>query len=107
MTVHIKQYDSRYAIEATLSNESGAVDLTNTTIKFSMHSYSGSKVINRVAEIKDANNEVVWAILQGTDTAEAGMFKGEFTATFADGRKATFPSKDYVRINIQKGLGGE
>ena len=39
------------------------------------------------------------------DTANAGIFRGEFTVTFASGRIETFPNSTTIRIKIKDSVG--
>lgn len=104
MAITIKRNDTRDAIKATLSNESGPVDLTGATVRFLMSKGSTVKV-DRQAEIQDAVNGVVWMVFDQGDTDETGTFKAEFEVTFSDARIETFPNDSFILINIINDLG--
>jgi hypothetical protein len=104
MAITIKRNDTRDAIKATLSNESGPVDLTGATVRFLMSKGSTVKV-DRQAEIQDALNGIVWMVFDQGDTDETGTFKAEFEVTFSDARIETFPNDSFILINIINDLG--
>lgn len=104
MAITIKRNDTRDAIKATLSNESGPVDLTGATVRFLMSKGSTVKV-DRQAEIQDAVNGIVWMVFDQGDTDETGTFKAEFEVTFSDARIETFPNDSFILINIINDLG--
>lgn len=103
----IKQNDTKVNLKATLSNESGPVDLTGCTVRFLMLGYGKSELkINRETTlIQDAANGIVWFVFETGDTAEAGHYKAEFEVSFPDGRKETFPSNGFITIEIKSDLG--
>lgn len=104
MTITIKKNDTRDAIKATLSNESGPVNLTDATVRFLM-SKRGTIKVDRQAQIQDASAGIVWAIFETGDTDETGLFQAEFEVSFSDGRIGTFPSDGYILIQIINDLG--
>ncbi|WP_176222087.1 BppU family phage baseplate upper protein [Tuberibacillus sp. Marseille-P3662] len=106
MTFKIKQNDTKIALKAVLENESGAIDLTGATVRFLMSNYSRSEnIIDGLGDIKDAVNGEVWYVFSYDETDQAGIFKAEFEATFSDGRIETFPTEDYLTIEIIQDLG--
>lgn len=101
-----KRGDYRAAIKASLKDTSGQpVNLTNCTVKFVMADLRNRVKINRNAIIQDAINGVVWFIFEANEVDEAGMFRGEFEVTYADGRVETFPNEGYITIQINSDLG--
>jgi hypothetical protein len=104
MTVTLKRNDTKDNIKATLSNESGPVDLTGATVRFLMSRRNTLKV-DRQAIIQDAVNGIVWMVFEQGDTEEVGAFQAEFEVTFSDGRIETFPNNGYILIHIQNDLG--
>lgn len=104
MTVTIKRNDNKVNLKASFSNESGTVDLTGCTVRFIMSQGMNIK-IDREAIIHDAVNGEVWVVFEQEDTAEAGIYRGEFEVNFPDNRKETFPNKGYILINIESDLG--
>jgi hypothetical protein len=104
VTITIKRNDTRDAIKATLSNESGLVNLDGATVRFLM-SKRGVKKIDRQAQIQDATAGIVWAVFETGDTDETGLFQSEFEVTFSDGRIETFPNDGFILIDIINDLG--
>lgn len=104
MTVNLKQNDTKVNIKATLSSESGTVDLTDCTVRFLMSKRRVVK-IDREAQIQDAVNGIVWFVFEQPDTSESGTFQAEFEVTFPDARIETFPNAGYILVNIQSDLG--
>lgn len=98
--IYLKQNDTGVGIEATLENESGAIDLTDATVLFLM----GEHEIQ--AQITDPVNGVVLVPFQQTHTTSPGVYKSEFEVSFSDGRFETFPKRGYEFVNISKHLGG-
>lgn len=104
MTTTLKRGDTKSALKATLSNEVGVTNLTGCTVNFVM-AKRGSVKINRLAEIRDAGNGIVWFTFETGDTDITGVYEAEFKVEFSDGRKETFPSDSYILINIIDDLG--
>jgi hypothetical protein len=104
MTVILKRNDTKANLKATLSNESGPVDLTGCTIRFLMSKRRVIK-IDREAIIQDATNGVAWFVFEQGDTDTADTFQAEFKVTFPDDRIETFPNAGYISIYIQSDLG--
>jgi transcriptional/translational regulatory protein YebC/TACO1 len=100
----LKQNDTRGAIKATLSNESGPVDLTGATVRFLM-SKVGKLKVNKQAIIQDAINGSVLVVFERVDTDESGLYQGEFEVTYSDSSVETFPNDGYVLIEIKPDLG--
>jgi transcriptional/translational regulatory protein YebC/TACO1 len=104
MTITLKKNDTKDNIKATLSNESGPVDLTGATVRFLM-SRRGIVKVDRQAQIKDAAAGIVWMVFENGDTDETGLFQSEFEVTFPDARIETFPNDGFILINIINDLG--
>jgi hypothetical protein len=100
----IKRNDTKDNIKATLSNESGPVDLTGATVRFLM-SKRGIVKVDRQVQIQDAVNGIVWMVFDQGDTDESGSFQAEFEVTFSDARIETFPNDGFFLINIINDLG--
>jgi hypothetical protein len=95
-TVHftIGQNDRLPDLARTLKDADGvAVDLTTASaIKFHMRPYlGGTAVVNADATAVSLAAGQVKYVWGATDTATAGLFRGEFQATFA-GKTYTFPN---------------
>jgi hypothetical protein len=104
MTIYLKKNDTRDNIKATLSNESGPVDLTGASVRFLM-SKRGVNKVDRQVQIQDAANGIVWMVFEQGDTDEQGLFQAEFEVTFPDARIETFPNDGFILINIINDLG--
>lgn len=104
MTVTLKRNDTKVNLKATLSNESGLVDLTGCTVRFLMSKRKTIK-IDKPAIIQDAVNGIVWFVFEQGDTSEIGTYQAEFEVIFPDERVETFPNAGYILINIQSNLG--
>jgi transcriptional/translational regulatory protein YebC/TACO1 len=104
VTVTIKRNDTKDNIKATLSNESGPIDLTGATVRFLM-SQRGTVKVDRPAQIQDAVNGIVWMVFDQGDTDQSGSFQAEFEVTFSDARIETFPNDSFILINIINDLG--
>lgn len=104
MSITLKKNDTKDNIKATLSNESGPVDLTGATVRFLM-SRRGVLKVDRGAQVQDAANGIVWMVFEQGDTDEAGLFQAEFEVTFPDARIETFPNDSFILINIISDLG--
>lgn len=100
----LKRNDTRSAIKATLSNESGPVDLTGATVRFLM-SKIGKLKVNKQSIIQDALSGIVLVVFDNGDTNESGLFQGEFEITYSDSSVETFPNDGYVLIEIKPDLG--
>lgn len=98
--ITIKQNDNGIGIIATLSNKNGAVDLTNASVLFL---FDGHEL---TPTIEDAVTGKVVVVFESPHTAKPGTFAGEFEVTFADSRKETYPSNDYVKLKILRDIGG-
>lgn len=104
MEMRIKQGDTRHAVKAILKDASGnALDLTMATVRFVMATRFGEVLVDREATIQ--NGQVFFAFEAG-ETDKEGEMKAEFHVTYQDGRKETFPNDGYMKIEIQKRLGG-
>ena len=99
--ITIKQYDTGIGIKVTLTNEDGAVDLTDATVLFFM----GSNVIYPV--VTDADKGELLVVFERKHTAKTGRQRAEFRVTHSDNRVESFPSDSYLEVNIMQHLGGE
>jgi hypothetical protein len=103
----IKQYNTVPSLEATLVDHlNQPVNLTGASVKFSMRSLDNDNyIVDDPALISDAlTGKVVYQWGAG-DLNIHGAFIGEFTVTYSNGAKETFPNSDYIRINVVKSVG--
>lgn len=102
--ITLKRNDTKDNIKATLSNESGPVDLTGCTVRFLM-SKRGTVKVDKPAQIEDTVNGIVWVVFEQGDTDETGLYQAEFEVTNSDERIETFPNDSYILIEIKSDLG--
>lgn len=107
----LKQGDTKPLV-ATLKDVNGAIDLTSCTALFRMKSKTtgvGHAPISAACEILqglDGNGRIinkgklryVWA---AGETDLPGVYGIEFTVTFPDGKKRTFPNDRLVTLEIE------
>lgn len=97
----IKRGDTLPEFERTLTDASGAVDLSGASVAFRMASRdSGTTVVDRSATIVSASTGIVKYAWQAGDTATAGTYSAEFRVTFGDGRILTFPNVGTMSVEI-------
>jgi hypothetical protein len=103
-TFVIKRGNTSPAIERTLSDFAGPVNLLGATVRFRMANSEFVRVIDAEAEVTDAGAGRVVYEWQAEDTAEAGIYWGEFVATYADNTEETFPNAEYIKITVTKDI---
>lgn len=104
----IKQNDTRPALDATLTENASALDLTAASaIKFIMRQQGslGSAKINTAATFINKASGTVRYIWTAGNTDTVGTFNAEFEVTWSDGGVSTHPSDGYFVIDIQDDLG--
>jgi hypothetical protein len=104
MALVIKKGDTRTAIKATLKNPSGSpVNLTGSSVTFIMVK-SGAQLVNRSADIVDAQNGRVNFVFVAGETEVTGVVRAEFKVEYPDGSKETFPNSGYISITFEPAL---
>lgn len=104
-TFTIKRNDTSPAIQKSLVDFAGAVNLTGATVMFKMVDTENAPKVNSAAEIvAPATDGVVRYLWEEGDTDTAGIFFAEFTVTFADGTEGTFPNAEYIKITVTRDL---
>lgn len=112
-TVTLKRNDTAPALEATVTDENGPVDLTGATaVVFKMATATesgrtlvpGALVLTGTGSLVDAASGVVQYDWVPGDTATSGRFFGEFEVTLAGGKLRTFPTLGYISITITDDL---
>ena len=100
--VFLKVGDLLPALEATLQDANGAVNLTDATVRFVMEDSAHANKVNAAATITApaTTGQVKYAWVSG-DTNTAGIYCGEFVVTFAGALEATFPNSGYILIQIE------
>lgn len=100
----IKANDTYPAIEAVLSDQLGAIDLT-TADQVKLLLKSSAFVITGICDIVDAATGSVSYTWQVGDTANAGTYSGEFEITWATDIIETVPNDGYFSVDIVADLG--
>ncbi len=103
--VILKQNDRRPAVTATFQDaNNAAINLSGATIVFQMASWDGVAKINAAASLISASTgqvEYQWLV---SDSNQAGAYRAEFEATFADGRRLTAPNDGYISVYVVREL---
>lgn len=113
----IKRGDTLPSLQATLEDVSGAVNLTGATVQLRVWSsvttvdsngcettVPGSSVFTKAGVVVDAVTGKVAYNWASGDTANTGLFLGEFVATFTGGAKQSFPTSGYIPITVNASL---
>lgn len=105
MVFRIVQGDTAPPISSRLSDEDGAVDLSNVSnVEFHMMDKFERVVVSddvtgRVNYVDKSVGEVEYVFKQ-EDTTDVGIYKGEWQVLYNDGTIETFPTDGYVDIHI-------
>ena len=82
-----KRNDTRTAVKATLIGDDGSpVDLAGASVRFLVTDFRGTSIIARQVDIVSAVEGKVLFVPEAPETGQAGTYRGEFEATFDDGR---------------------
>ncbi len=108
----IKRGDTSSAIQSTLENSGGtAVDILGATIRFKMAPIAGGSLSVDAAAtntqvgagtVDGSRGVVVYSL--GTHSGTAGLYLGEWEATYSGGSVQTFPNSDFLRVYIREDL---
>jgi hypothetical protein len=104
----LKQNDTRPVLDATLTENGTALNLTTaTSVKFIMRQQGslGSAKINTTAAFVNRTSGTVRYTWTSGDTDTIGSFNAEFEVTWSDGGVSTHPSNGYLTIDVQDDLG--
>lgn len=97
----LKQDDTWPAINATLSDANGPINLTTaTTVKILLKPTGGGTLIQGTCTIVNAAAGTVRYQWVTGDTVAAGTYNGEFEITWADGKIGTVPNEGYFTVEI-------
>lgn len=109
-TYTIKASDTAPVVTDTLQDSSGnAVNLGGASVSFHMTSWDMQTVIvNRAGTgpnggALDSTGKVEYH-WQAADTVNAGVYRGEWQVTFANGAIETWPDDGYAVVNIPDDL---
>lgn len=103
--VYLKQYDTRTALEVELKTPIGnPVDLTDAEVNFIMVRYGNITVIDRTADIIDAEKGVVSFSFSPEETIYVGTMRAEFRVTYQDGAIESFPNSGFIPIIFEASL---
>ena len=106
MNITLKQGDTWPPLKATLQQANGtAINLTEATVRLMVINRQGTEIIDHAAAITNAISGQVQYDWHTSDTANAGIFRGEFEVTFAGGAIVTVPNNGYFEIQILSQLG--
>ena len=89
---------------STLSDSTGAVDLTGASVQFIMRARDGTMKVNAAATIDDAAAGLVSYVWTLGDTDTPGVYPQEWEVTFPDGKIATFPNAGYNYVTVARDL---
>lgn len=101
-TVYVKQHDDKAIFTDTLTVGGNPVNLDGT-VKFLLRKPGLS--ISQSATIVAAGAGTVKYQPTSADTAVVGKYRQEWEATFADGKKLTFPNDGYNIVMIEQDIG--
>lgn len=99
-TFQMRRNDTAPPIEATLTADSTAVDLTDATVRFHMQDTAGTVKVDAAATLVVAASGTVKYVWAAADTDTGGWFKAEWEVTFSDGTVRTFPNPGYTNVRI-------
>jgi hypothetical protein len=103
----IKKGDTAKAIRVPLADRDGPAPLLGATIFFNMKQAKGSKAISGPAQAvnpsavgtdPDAGWIEYWP--QDTDVDTPGVYRGDVTVIYGNGKRETFPSEGWFDIVI-------
>ncbi len=101
----MKAGDTLPALAAVLSRADGPVNLTGATVTFVMRDPTAlTPKVERPAAIANAEDGQVVYFWQPADTDTPGIYDGSWIVTAADGSRQTYPTDDYLEINIELDL---
>lgn len=87
-----------------LSSAEGPINLSNSTVAFSMGKNGIRKINAAACTILSASNGTVRYDWSSSDVDTAGLFQGQFIVTTA-GKTQAIPDEGYLYVNIQPGTG--
>jgi hypothetical protein len=102
MPVEIKQGDTR-PLDVTLLANRKPVPLAGSNITFQMApkiAGIGTNIEDGAVEIVDEAKATVRYVWKPGETDKAGVHRAEFVVTFGDGVVETFPSGEYLEVEI-------
>lgn len=99
-TFQIKRNDTAPAIQATLTADGSAVDLTGASVRFHMRDSTGAVKVDAAATLVTPSSGIVKYSWTAADTDQAGRFQAEWEVTFTDATVRTFPNPGYTNVLI-------
>lgn len=111
--VTMKRNDTWPPLEATLSDQDGAIDLSTAE---AIHIYLRSETLLiktgpcEIVEAAAGKVKYLWEPAEGETPADlhtSGTYKMEFEITWADGNIQTVPNGSYLELSVVDDLGPE
>lgn len=95
--IMLKQGDYGVGRQATLTNDNGPINLTDSTVKFVFNGFEINPIID------DAINGELTVVFESIHTEKIGIFNGGFHIT-RTGERETIPTNGYIKVQIEKGV---
>ena len=100
-TIKLKRNDTWPPLEAQLLDaDDNPIPLDQATVKFLMADNKGNPKVSAQAEILDPVEARVRYNWQPADTDTGGGWLAEWEITFSDGKIATVPNNEYIKVII-------
>lgn len=110
-TIYIKKDDTAPDVQATLLDANdNPVDIQGATVRFIVAQTSGTVLLDAPATNEQVSSQTRGQVSynwQQGDTSAAGSFNAEWEVTYANGEWQTFPTQDYIKVQIVNDLGGQ
>lgn len=102
--LRLKAGDRHPPFSATLKAGGAAVDLTGSTVLLIIRNQTTAEVDTFAMSIVSATAGTVTYEWGAGETDTAGTYDAEIEVTFGDGTKQTFPTKEYLTVEIEAAL---
>lgn len=101
----IKQGDTKPDLVVRLQRGNGTYpDLIGATVTFVMKDWiGGERKVERLSQINDEEHLARHQWI-AADTDTPGRYNGEFVVTYNSGGEETFPTKDYIIVEVTSEL---
>ena len=95
---YIKENDTSPKIRYALSPST--VSLASASVVFKMWNLARTVLFTKAATIVSSSPPIVEYAFVAGDIPAGGYYEGEFTVTYTDGSKETFPNNEYIAIIV-------